>query len=295
MKGGGMTATGGRRRGSIRGLIAACLSACAAFAAGGCTGQTNAGPSMYAIRALTTHGRTHYRMSELYADYLRSAEGLDGHLVQVTHGSDNSSIYYGRYQRNVNPFTREQTFRPDFNVDLDRIRSLVVGRRLDHPFSAATVEVLDLPEPCYPQWDLARQDGHWSLQVGVFYETSGLKQPREAAESYCKLLRDQGHEAYFHHGEKVSSVCVGLFAEGALRNQEKRHPRTGRQVVGTVFADPRLAALQRRFPHNLENGHTMYDIVRNPTSGEVTKRTARSSFVVKIPRAGMSGVSSGRP
>lgn len=290
-----MTVTGGQDRGAIKGLTAACLTVCAALAGGGCTNQTNAGPSMYAIRALTTHGRTHYRMSEVYADYMRSADGLDGALVQVTHGSDNSSIYYGRYQRNVNPFTREQTFRPDFTADLQRVRSLVVGRRTERPFSAATVEVLDLPKPRYPQWDLARQDGYWSLQVGVFYETSGLKKPREAAESYCKLLRDQGHEAYLHHGETVSSVCIGVFGKNALRDEKKRHPRTGRQFVGTVFADPRLAALQRKFPHNLENGHKMYDIVRNRTSGEVTKRTARASFVVKIPRADMSGASSRRP
>lgn len=99
-----------------------------------------------------------------------------------------------------------------------------------------------------------------TLQVGVF---AGDEQQRKAdAENYCAALRREGHEAFFFHGRRVSSVTIGTFTAADFD-------------MDTGFVGPALERLQEQFPHNLYNG----GIERDPATGEPW-----NSALVQIPR-----------
>ncbi len=101
-----------------------------------------------------------------------------------------------------------------------------------------------------------------TLQVAVF--AGDESQRRAEAERYCAQLRNQGQEAYYFHGRRVSSVTIGAF--------------TARDFdLSTGQVSPRLERLQERFPHNLYNG----EVQRDPTTGDTW-----NSALVEIPRTG---------
>ena len=127
--------------------------------------------------------------------------------------------------------------------------------------------------------------GAWSLHVAVFYNTKDMKQRKKAAVEYCKLLRQQGEEAYYHHGPVNSSVCIGAFPERALRNVKVEDPYSGVMNVKTKIVDERLLKLKEKYPVSLENGHKINQIQRG-SDGKVEKRVALESFVVEIPKPG---------
>jgi len=100
-----------------------------------------------------------------------------------------------------------------------------------------------------------------TLQVAVF---AGDEQTRRRdAERYCAQLRNQGHEAYYFHGRRVSSVTIGTFT------RQDYDLRTG--VVSA-----RLDRLQEQFPHNLYNG----EVQRDPQTRDIW-----NSALVEIPRS----------
>lgn len=101
-----------------------------------------------------------------------------------------------------------------------------------------------------------------TLQVAVY--AGDEERRRSDAERYTTQLRRQGHEAYFFHGRRVSSVTIGAF--------------TSRDFdLDTGVVSARLEKLQEEFPHNLYNG----EIQRDPETGD-----AWNSALVEIPRAG---------
>jgi hypothetical protein len=242
------------------------------------------GDEIWAIRAITTVGGDHARSAEAYADALRKVDGLRSRLVRIIHDSVTSKVYYGRYLREYDVQTGNATFKPPHRDDLRVIRGLTLGAGGSRPFAMALPELLPIPST-HPEWDLTRQTtGHWSLHVAVFYNEGRMNQRRKAAEDYCSELRRQGELAFFHHGPVKSSVCIGLFPESALKTMTKTDRRTGTPISGTVYADPRLAALQKKFPNNLENGHIINRIVRDPVTQQIVRRTANESFVVRVPQ-----------
>jgi hypothetical protein len=81
-----------------------------------------------------------------------------------------------------------------------------------------------------------------------------------------------------------SSVCIGAFPKEAIRTFEKVDPLTGILHVTSKIVDERMLELQRRYPHNLHNGSTFYEIVRDPATGK-TYRDPHTSFAVEIPHA----------
>ena len=238
---------------------------------------------VWAIRTITTVGGDHARSAEAYAAALRKVDGLSSRLVRIIHESNTSRVYYGRYLREYDIQTGNATFKPPHRDDLRVIRGLTLGSGGSRPFAMALPELLPIPST-HPEWDLAKQtDGHWSLHVAVFYNEGRMNQRRKAAEDYCSELRRQGEQAFFHHGPVKSSVCIGLFPESALETRTRTDPRTGTPVSGTVYADPHLAALQKKYPNNLENGHIINRIVRDPVSQQIVQRTPNESFVVRVP------------
>jgi hypothetical protein len=245
---------------------------------------------VWAIRCLTLHGANRLRMAQNYAEALKRVAGIRPDRVQVFHEAGDSVVYYGRYRRVYNEKTNTESFRPDHLQDLNLIRQLslnvqdpAVGARTVWPFQLATMETLPLGRGSHPEWLLSDAPGYYSLQVAVFYNTGEMRRRKYAAEEYCKLLREQGEQAYYDHGPVNSSVCIGVFPEEAIQTFQEQDPLTGIIRVTSKMVDQRLIALQRRFPFNLHNGSKFYEIIRDPRTGEKI-RDPHTSFAVEIPR-----------
>lgn len=116
--------------------------------------------------------------------------------------------------------------------------------------------------------DLAQFAGiqGYTLQV-AFFDKAGGERFREAAETYCRQLREKNEQAYFYHGPNRSMVTVGLFTDADWEGEGvKRH------------YGPRIRELQERFPHNLGNGSTIVEKSNGQIIGD------QPSVLVHLPR-----------
>jgi hypothetical protein len=250
------------------------------------------GEEIWAIRCVTFEGSNRFQQADNCADHLRHVSGLRADRVQVMHEPEVSTVYYGRYRQQYDPHSQRETFEPDPHNDLELIRSLamrvdprVYGQSEIWPFRLATVEALPVKSGVPDEWRLENAPGVYSLQVAVFYNTEGMRRRRYAAEEYCRVLRGEGRQAYVHHGSAKSSVCIGSFGEDAIQSVQRADPLTGRVTVRQRIVDPQMLELQKDYPHNLHNGYTAYQVVRDPRSGQ-EKREPHYSFPVRIPRDG---------
>lgn len=245
---------------------------------------------VWGVRCADVRGENRKAMAGKYADALRNVKGIRGERVQIIDQDGASTIFYGQYKRLYDTKKQTERYKPDPIPDLNLIRSLAVtipdetGRPSQaHPFYLATLDTLPGGRPTRPEWEISRAKGYWSLQVAVFYNVNEMRQRKSAAEQYCKLLRDQGEEAYFHHGSDKSSVCIGAFPKEAIQEFRKEDPLSGVVSFNSKIVDKRMLAVQKKYPLDLENGYKMTDIVRDPKTGAKV-RMPRESFAVEIPR-----------
>lgn len=106
----------------------------------------------------------------------------------------------------------------------------------------------------------------YTLQVAVF-DAAGGPRFREAAEAYCRQLREKNEQAYFYHGPNRSMVTIGLFNDSDLIPQ------------GPVMQyGPRIREIQERFPHNIANGSTIVEKAQGQIIGD------QPSVLVHLPR-----------
>jgi hypothetical protein len=261
------------------------FSVVVAIAAVGGAWAGDSNDDVWAIRCLTIRGPDRQKVMKSYADALKRVKGLDAGLVRVFEAADASTLYYGQYRRSTNR-SGEDRYKPDPKEDLSLIRTLAV--RVDGqdawPFYLATLEQLPATSSEHPEWEISNARGHWSLQVAVFYNTNELHERRKAASDYCKLLRQQGEEAYFHHGAASSEVCIGAFPRQAIQRVRKENPLTGVVTFSQRIVDQRMLALQQKYPHCLQNGAIFYEVVHDPQSGQKQK-LPYTSFPVEIPGA----------
>ncbi len=269
-----------------------CLVSLAVLA--GATPLHAASKEYWAIRCLTLRGADRMQRVARYADALRGVKGLKRRWVNVVHDREESAIYYGRYERVLDSRTNQQTYKPDPGRELELIRSLFIkNSQVDPqdprnwPFRFATVAALPDPDSENPKWDIRNTKGVWSLHVAVFYNVDKMQQRRKAAFEYCKLLRRQGHEAYYFHGPDKSSVCIGSFPKEAVVLVQEENELTGIVSARNRVVEPRLLDLQEKFPENLENGHRVYQKTRG-IDGK-TRKIVNPSFIVEVPRGDKSG------
>ena len=244
----------------------------------------------WVIRCLTIQGSNRFQLAENYAKALKQVKTLNPNLVRVIHESEETSVFYGRYQRRYDANTGQERYTPDPLRDLEFIRTLsmdiqdpATGRRTVWPFQLATMSTLPGGRGSHPEWLLDKAKGYYSLQIAVFYNTGEMRQRKYAAEEYCRLLREQGAEAYYYHGPVNSIVCVGSFPKEAIQTLQKADPYTGIIQVKAVMTDPRLLELQKKYPHNTHNGNIFYEITHDPKTGAEI-RDPHTSFAVEIPR-----------
>jgi len=276
--------TGGSACAALLLATALSLSTSATASGGGLSlGARDADEEIWAIRCIALHGPERFKRAESYAAALKNVSGLKADLVQILSDEDETVVYYGRYRRSYDG--KVERYKPDHKADLKLIQSLRFPGQEVWPFILATMEVLPGQQSAHPEWDLARIDGYWSLHVAVFYNTPDFHSRRSAAEEYCRLLREQGEEAYYHHGPAQSSVCIGTFPFSALREVQQEDAKAGRVRASMSIVEPKMIEAQKRFPVTLHNGHKRFDVIRDPKTGEVKERVPTPSFPVIMPKA----------
>lgn len=269
------------------------LAGCETTGAGGLS-PLRPGPAededAWAIRCLTLQGPNRIQLAENYAKSLKQVKGLKADLVRVFHEDEETSVYYGRYLRRYDAKSEQERFAPDPRPDLDFIRTLsmeiadpAAGRRTVWPFQLATLSTLPGGRGAHPEWLLEKAPGYYSLQIAVFYNTGEMRQRKFAAEEYCKLLREQGEEAYYDHGPVNSIVSVGAFPKEAIQTFQKADPLTGIIQVRSAMVDPKLLELQKKHPYNTHNGNVFYELSQDPKTGKQI-RDPHTSFAVEVPR-----------
>ena len=221
------------------------------------------------------------------------------------HTEEKSALYHGYYKDRNSP-----------QLIADR-KKLVALRdaRGDAVFGNAVPVPLDAPDPASPpEWNLVNSKGYWSVQVAAFSADSRRK---EAAVDLVRDWRSQGIEAYYFHGENVSSVCVGSFPEEALKKQESDQgkaidPNQPMMVINgdlpeslrrqfqsnlrdrdgnpvRVFVqkvevmDPKMLETLSSFPVHRYNYNEEFVQYRDPQSGQM-KQYPKPCVIVPIPR-----------
>jgi hypothetical protein len=270
-------------------LLAGGLLGCEATGGGFTLGSRTSGDEdVWAIRCITFNGPDRFQRAEQYAQALRNVPELKDDLVQVVSDEESSAVFYGRYQRRYDTATDEAQYSPNHLPDLERIRSLQFSGSNVWPFILASMDVLPTYRTSSPEWDLNNAEGFWALHVAVFYNTEEFRSRRSAAEEYCRILREQGEEAYFHHGAGRSSVYVGTYPKGAVAEVQQENAYTGTVRAQLRIVDPEMIAAQERFPVSLHNGHKRFEILRDPVTNEETARVPTQSFPVLMPGASLA-------
>lgn len=153
---------------------------------------------------------------EQVASSLKRTPGIRAGDVRVRRGFDGvHRLNYGTYLRRRDPVTGKNPIPKALRDDMVLLRQLGIesGRR----FFTRLLPVRMLPPNAgKPEWALNRVRGKYSLQVAAFEPTDTFWEYAEAAAAYCRLLRDEGYEAFYHHGSASSIVTVGVFGEDAV-------------------------------------------------------------------------------
>ena len=172
-------------------------------------GPTIPANARYTLLCRSFTGQNHVAVASAVKDQLRTATNLPGWYV--VHQPERSELYYGYYAAIDDPRNPAETRRAD--ADKQSVQTLDDGAG-GKPFGKALFVALDSPDPSAPpQWNLVNARGDYTLEIAS-YTGPGRK---EAAVESVQQAREQGVEAYYYHGDAVSSVCIGVFPAAAVR------------------------------------------------------------------------------
>jgi hypothetical protein len=194
------------------------------------------------------------RFSEAHAlsEQLAGASPFDDAWVEDASGT--ATVYFGRYTA-ANSEAARSALKQIHSIEFDG----------QFPYAHAVIVSLTVEgRPALDPWDLRQFVGSLTLQIG-FYDSQFDGDFRKAAEQAVRVLREEGHEAYYYHGEHRSLVTIGLFSESDFE-------RAG----NTEVYGPRIKDLQKKFPFNLGNGLTLHEKLNGRDLGE------QPSFVVRV-------------
>lgn len=268
--------------------------------------------------------------------HVEQAKQLKAQLVAATksskwyivHEDDKSSIYYGFY-RTIDRGTKEGDL-----AHADRLRIASMKNATgETTLQLATFLQIDRAAPDAPvEWDLGaitrNPKQYWSLQIAAYTadasDAEGHDRKWAAVES-VKALRAQGIPAFFYHGESISSVCVGIWPEEAIKKQAggndsgnagsrsaeqtlfvsnaplppgvtPRDPE-GRPMKAMVprveIVDSTLHEMMLRFPSHMINAEERMHRVRDPKTGE-ERMVPAPSFLVLVPEVKAPSATSGQ-
>ncbi len=229
----------------------------------------------------------HRKTADRMATLLKGVSKLDPGKVRVEHTGDRSRVFYGDYTlgyKRAKVSGRSQAkgdlvIRLDEEIkrDLSFVRQLAWGEH--YPFFQARAIQKPVADPGGGrEWDLRNANGHYTLHIGVTYNTPTLHDYKEAAYQWVADLRQRGYEAYYCHDTEraQTSICLGTFGASAWVQD-----KDGKMVyTANVNA---LRTKEPEFKYNLENGHIQYKRVVDKKTRK-TERVPNLSFLARIPR-----------
>ncbi|UCE58533.1 MAG: hypothetical protein JSU63_13945 [Phycisphaerales bacterium] len=223
------------------------LCGCASDSTVGPSGQTRGRSSLFGskgtpwtIQCREQGGPLRAEHVKQIAETLRQTAGIRPDDVFVVDGSDGiARLYYGTYFRRIDRKSGKHITPKKLRHDLDLIRRLGTGPGELYFFHARIVRT-PTPDVGNPLWSLSSVDATYSLQVAVFEPTENFWEFKQAGAEYCKLLRDRGFEAYYHHTDSCSMVTVGSFGPQAVYVTGKGVQVLSREVTELQQSDDLL-------------------------------------------------------
>lgn len=247
------------------------------------------------------------RIAQLKAKLIETSGMKDWYIV---HNEQDSTLFYGFYS------AIEKTERASVKAHAERKRIQELKNEQGDPlFPTCFFTPIVQPDPPAPaEWKLtnAPPKSFWSLEIAAFKDNVLRKQ---AAVELVKQLRAKGVEAYFYHGESISSVCVGAWPMDAVEKNDDFAGRTvspdddvlvspiplperfnklrdieskdGHKIRTFVprleIADPSLKAAMAEYPKHMVN-YEFFETKTRTADGTI-KMVPSPSLLVKIPGA----------
>ena len=152
---------------------------------------------------------------------IRSSGLRNWHLI---HTEAQSSLYFG-YYRTFDDKEHDPREVARAQADLRRINELKDAQG-DRLFRTSMFVPLSEPDPeAPPQWNLANApaDAYWSLQVAAY---QGGSERKQYAVDGVREMRAHGIDAYYFHGDTISSVCIGAWPMDAVKRQDTSDAKT---------------------------------------------------------------------
>jgi hypothetical protein len=260
-------------------------------------------------------GSDHVAASKRMKDDLMQHSGLN--KWYVVHEASQSILYYGFYRSFNDAANAKESQRAQADrSSVDRLTDKLGNRPFQHCFFVA----LNSPDPAAPaDWDLRNARGFWTLQIAAYLDDPRRK---EAAVESVREFRKAGIEAYFYHGETVSSVCIGAWPEEAVARQEaavagspdpnqpimvsnvplpshmvrdlrdEKNQRIRYLEARMDIVDPSMRRALEQFPEHAVNGYVQTVSVQHPVTKQ-TVQQAEQSIVFQIPQPEPSILTSG--
>jgi len=232
--------------------------------------KSSEAPQVWAIALATFSGNDHRAVAEAATQhFVQQVPDLKGAIVRST--TSGSVVLWGEFSGPRDPRAKPL---------IDRLKQITFGDA--RPFGRAMLTRLEqFSDEPLPPWDL-RQVRRLHPQVRIIYTLQvaawsdlgsgslSVDQIRRSAEDYCRQLRMQGVDAWFHHdGDlRTSIVTVGVFDHRAYDAQS------------TLFA-PEVEAMRRRFPNSLLNGA---ELLLKPDPARPDYTVPQPSRLVEVPR-----------
>ncbi len=264
----------------ILAVLSAMLAGCPSGGGGGSFSFGNSGGGNgtgdHTVLLMAFDGPGHMAKAADYKSRLASKLGWRG-LFVVSEGLG-SKLYWGRFESIV-------AAKPTLKRARDHR-----ARNGAAVFGQAIIGTVPGSNTGPMQWHISRCPGKHTLLVHDFKDVPEFDYVgrRKFAEDYCRELRGQGHEAYYFHGPKVSSVTVGSFSDTAFRWETRLKQQPGQpapvKVRKPIPASPVLLALMKKFPDLALNGRKTFNVHRDPHDSDVvlSKKPAKT-YTVKVP------------
>ncbi len=198
------------------------------------TYQDPAGGQGWAIQLIQLTGPNRHEQATELIRQLRTQTTLADLWVEDL--GNTATLYYSRFQKASDPAIRTALAKAQ-QIELNGTRPFT-----DSKLIALVGGGRAIADP----FDLRQFIGYYSLQIGFYDEAFG-QDFREAAEQAIRVLREDGHEAYYYHGPYRSIIAVGVFS------YEQAFVTAG---THDTYA-PQIHELQKQFPYNLGNGATI--------------------------------------
>ncbi len=237
------------------------------------------GPA-WTILALEIQGPNGLRDAQRFAETLKSTSGIRADDVFVREDTSSARLYYGAYAWPEAKKGGRTPMPKQLHEDLALLKQLGDPNGGRYFLRAMPVR-MPTANVGNPDWALSNAKGLYTLQVGVFEPAGDFTEYKQAASEFCKLLRDQGYEAYYHHTDAASMVTVGSFGRDAIIQppNDKKSAKPG--AVAIPVYHPDIIAMQQKelLKYNLLNGGIQYVVKPDGTRVPILSR------LVEIPHS----------